>query len=78
MEKYLKLPFSYLGAVEKDKNLEKAVMQQVPVSLQNPEARSSRQYEAIAGKLMNVPETAGKQRGMVDFFSHIINSMRMG
>ena len=78
VEKYLKLPFFYLGAVEKDKNLEKAVMQQVPVSMQNPEARSSRQYEAIAGKLMNVPETAGKQRGMVDFFSHIINSMRMG
>lgn len=78
VSRYLKLPFTYLGAVERDPNLEKAVMQQVPVSMQNPAAKSSKQYEKIAGKLMNLEETTVKSRGMVDFFSQIINSIKMG
>ena len=78
VSRYLKLPFTYLGAVERDPNLEKAVMQQVPVSMQNPAAKSSKQYEKIAGKLMNLEETTVKSRGMVDFFSKIINSIKMG
>jgi len=54
--------------------LAKAVMQQSPVSLMNPGAKSSVAYERIAGVLMN-KEVEGKvtKRGMAAFFSHMIN-----
>lgn len=68
--RYLKLPFTYLGAVPEDAQLSKAVIQQVPVSMQNPNAKSSQAYESIAAKLMNL-ETI-KKRGMAAFFSHIV------
>lgn len=68
--RYLKLPFTYLGTVPEDSQLSKAVIQQVPVSMQNPSAKSSLAYESIAAKLMNL-ETV-KKRGMAAFFSHIV------
>lgn len=68
--RYLKLPFTYLGAVPEDAQLSKAVIQQVPVSMQNPAAKSSLAYEAIAAKLMNIESI--KKRGMAAFFSHIV------
>ncbi|MGN1147458.1 MAG: MinD/ParA family protein [Lachnospiraceae bacterium] len=77
VSRYLKLPFSYLGAVPQDNQLAKAVMQQVPVSLQNPAAKSSIAYEAIAATLMNREMTVRK-RGMAAFFSHIVNGKKMG
>lgn len=71
--RYLKLPITYLGAIPQDIRLSRAVMQQQPVSLQAPEAKSSLAYETIAAKLMNV-ELNHKitKRGMAAFFSHII------
>lgn len=76
VSRYLKLPFSYLGAVPQDSQLSKAVMQQMPVSLQNPAAKSSLAYEAIAAKLMN-REAAVRKRGMAAFFSHMITGKKM-
>ena len=77
VSRYLKLPFGYLGPVPQDNQLSKAVMQQVPVSMQNPTAKSSQAYESIAAKLMNKEETVRK-RGMAAFFSHILNGKKMG
>ena len=51
--RYLKLPVEYLGAVPEDNLLSKAVMQQMPVSIQSPGAKSALAYEAIAHTLMN-------------------------
>ena len=70
VSRYLKLPFTYLGAVPEDSQLSKAVIQQVPISMQNPSARSSLAYESIAAKLMNIEIV--KKRGMAAFFSHIV------
>lgn len=75
VSRYLKLPFSYLGAVPQDQLLSRAVMQQMPVSLQNLTAKSSLAYEAIAAKLMN-QETVVKKRGMAAFFSHIVTGKK--
>ncbi|MBO5166932.1 MAG: MinD/ParA family protein [Lachnospiraceae bacterium] len=77
VSRYLKLPFGYLGPIPQDNQLSKAVMQQVPVSMQNPTAKSSQAYESIAAKLMNKEETVRK-RGMAAFFSHILNGKKMG
>lgn len=72
--RYLKLPITYLGMVPQDAQLAKAVMQQMPVSIQNPESRSAQAYELLAAKLMNkeLNKTLTK-RGMAAFFSHIIS-----
>ncbi len=71
--RYLKIPMTYLGSVPQDMQLSRAVMQQTPVSLQNPGAKSSAAYEKIANKLMDKVETERQpKRGMAAFFSHII------
>ena len=72
--RYLKVPITYLGMIPQDTHLAKAVMQQMPVSLDNPRARSSIAYETIAAKLMNKELNANlTRRGMAAFFSHIIS-----
>ena len=72
--RYLKVPITYLGMIPHDTQLAKAVMQQMPVSLDNPRARSAVAYEAIAAKLMNKELNAKlTKRGMAAFFSHIIS-----
>lgn len=73
VERYLKVPISYLGMVPQDPQLEKAVMQQMPVSLENPKARSAVAYEMIVAKLTNKEINKNlKTRGMAAFLSHII------
>lgn len=73
--RYLKLPIQYLGAIPQDSQLSKAVMQQMPVSIQSPSAKSAQEYEAIAAKLMNREQKIQK-RGMAAFFSHIVNGKK--
>lgn len=72
--RYLKLPITYLGMIPQDAQLAKAVMQQMPVSIQNPDSRSAQAYELIAAKLMNKELNKSlTKRGMAAFFSHIIS-----
>lgn len=72
--RYLKIPVTYLGAIPQDNQLSRAVMQQLPVSMQAPAAKSSLAYEAIAAKLMNVELNRNLvKRGMAAFFSHIVS-----
>lgn len=77
VERYLKIPMIYLGCVPEDIQLSKAVMQQVPVSLENPGAKSTAAYERIANKLMDREEAERQpKRGMAAFFSHIISGRK--
>ncbi len=72
--RYLKMPITYLGMVPQDVQLSKAVMQQMPVSIQNPESKSAQAYEMLAAKLMNKELNKNlEKRGMAAFFSHIIS-----
>lgn len=77
VSRYLKLPLDFLGSVPQDKQLTKAVMQQMPVSLQNPNAASSVAYQKMAEVLMNreTNQTVPK-RGMAAFFSHIVTGKK--
>lgn len=73
VSRYLKLPIMYLGAVPQDTELVQAVMQQMPVSIQSPKAKSACAYETIANILMNREiNKNNKNRGMAAFFSHIV------
>lgn len=77
VERYLKIPMVYLGSVPEDIQLSRAVMQQVPVSLQNPGAKSTAAYERLAAKLLGKEEEERQpKRGMAAFFSHIISGGR--
>ncbi|MBO5113652.1 MAG: MinD/ParA family protein [Lachnospiraceae bacterium] len=77
VSRYLKLPITYLGVVPQDNQLSKAVMQQMPVSIQAPTAKSALAYEAIAAKLMNRELNKNMvKRGMAAFFSHIVNGKK--
>ncbi len=77
VSRYLKIPVEYLGAVPQDSQLSKAVMQQMPVSLQAPSAKSALAYEMIAVNLMNMEKNMTvPKRGMAAFFSHIISGKK--
>ncbi|MCI8947482.1 MAG: MinD/ParA family protein [Lachnospiraceae bacterium] len=79
VSRYLKLPIDYLGMIPYDNQLSKAVMQQMPVSLKNPSAKSAQAFEQIAGALMNKDANENLiKRGMAAFFSHIVNGKKMG
>lgn len=72
--RYLNIPITYLGMVPQDAQLSKAVMQQMPVSIQHPESKSACAYELLAAKLMNKELNKNlTKRGMAAFFSHIIS-----
>lgn len=71
--RYLKVPMGYLGSVPQDMKLSQAVMQQMPVSLRSPDAKSSVAYEKIAARLLGREESEKQpKRGMAAFFSHIV------
>ena len=79
VSRYLKLPIEYMGAIPYDSQLSKAVMQQMPVYLQAPSAKSAQAYERIAGALMQQDENRKLvKRGMAAFFSHSVNGKKMG
>lgn len=78
VSRYLKMPITYLGMIPQDAQLSKAVMQQTPVSIQNPQSRSAFAYEVMAAKLMNVEAAPRTQRrGMAAFFSHIVSGNKI-
>ena len=80
VSRYLKLPVSYLGSIPQDYHLEEAVMQQTPVSMQSPNAKSSIAYERMAYVLMDREyDKSLVKRGMAAFFSHIVaGNKKMG
>lgn len=77
VSRYLKLPIEYLGYIPRDEQLASSVMQQVPISIQNPSAKSTLAYRSAAMKLMHEEEERPKtKRGMTAFFSHIMTGRR--
>lgn len=77
VERYLKIPMTYLGSIPEDTQLSRAVMQQMPVSIQNPGARSTAACKKIADRLMDKEEEERQpKRGMAAFFSHILSGRK--
>lgn len=80
VNRYLKLPISYLGGIPIDDRLAESVMQQMPVTLQYPSSKAARSFDHLACKLMNREEINSiRKRGMAAFFSHIVaGNKKMG
>lgn len=77
VDRYLKIPLEFLGVIPQDQLLSRAVMQQSPICIQNPNARSARAFSMLAAAMMNkkvgVPE---KRHGMADFFAKFMSGNR--
>lgn len=54
---------TYLGMIPQDRAIDRAVRQQMPVSLHNPDAKSSRAFAMIADHLLNGKRDQQKERG---------------
>ena len=80
VNRYLKLPISYLGEIPQDSQLESAVMQQMPVSMHSPNSKSAKAFEKMAYTLMDKEyDKSIPKRGMAAFFSHIVaGNKKMG
>ncbi|MCR4922825.1 MAG: MinD/ParA family protein [Lachnospiraceae bacterium] len=77
VNRYLKMPIQYLGYVPEDSQLVKAVMQQTPISIANPNARSSKAFEVLAGTLTGMePVAAYQKHGMAAFFANMVRGKK--
>ncbi|MCR5508575.1 MAG: MinD/ParA family protein [Lachnospiraceae bacterium] len=77
VSRYLKIPIRYLGHVPEDPQLVKAVMQQTPISIDNPNAKSARAFENLARILTNnAMEGTFKKHGMTGFFANMVRGIK--
>ncbi|MCR5788304.1 MAG: MinD/ParA family protein [Lachnospiraceae bacterium] len=77
VSRYLKIPIQYLGFVPDDPQLMKAIMQQTPISIENPRARSSLAFETLAATLTgSTPAAAYHKHGMAGFFANMVRGKK--
>lgn len=77
VNRYLKIPINFTGVIPEDSQLVKAVMQQSPISIVNPNAKSSIAFYDLALALENNSmEPIYHRRGMTGFFANIVRGNR--
>lgn len=70
VESYLRIKLGFLGVVPMDNSLSKAVMQQSPVCIQNPNSKAGKAFAGIVSVLMNLEDNQKTvKRGMTGFFA---------
>lgn len=78
VNKYLKINLSLVGVIPEDNQLVKAVMQQAPVSIQNPQAKSALAFADLAQVLMNnSSEPIYHKPGMAGFFANMVKGRNL-
>ncbi len=74
VNRFLDVNMELLGIIPSDQALERAVMQQVPVSLASPGAKSSKAFEELAAAIEGNSGYAEKQgSGMTGLFARLLN-----
>lgn len=73
VNRYLKISLSLIGVVPEDSQLVKAVMQQMPITIQNPNSKSAMAFSDIA-RVLNDNGTSPMvhKRGMAGFFANMV------
>lgn len=75
--RYLKIPISFVGVIPDDPMLQKAVMQQSPVSISYPNAKATKAFEDLSTVLVNnQTEPVFHKRGMAGFFANMVRANR--
>lgn len=72
VEKFLKLKIKLLGVIPNDENVHKAIIQQKPVSILNPNSKASRAYENIAKLMVNEEIAYVDRKGIANMFTELI------
>jgi len=77
VRRYLKMPLEFVGVIPEDQQLVKAVMQQSPVSIQNPNSKSAKAFEDLAVTLTtNSIEPVVSKHGMAGFFANMVRGRK--
>ena len=75
--KFLNIHLEYLGAIMQDSNASKAIIEQKPVSLAFPNSISTRCYQEIGNKLLEIDEVVDEPKeGIATFFLDFIRQRR--
>lgn len=75
--KFLNIQLEYLGAIMQDGNASKAVIEQKPVSLAFPNSISTRCFQEIGNKFLDINEVVEEPReGIAKFFLDFIRQKR--
>lgn len=73
VNRYLKIGLSFVAVIPDDPQLVKAVMQQTPISIQNPNAKSALAFLDLANALeTNANGPLQVRRGMAGFFANMV------
>ena len=73
VRQFLHGSLEYLGMIPQDGAIDRAIRQQMPVSMMNPEAKSSKAFAALAESLLNgTVFKPVEQQGIARLFSNII------
>lgn len=71
--RYLKIALNLVGVIPEDSQLVKAVMQQTPISIQNPNSKSSLAFADLARVLESgATEPVMQKHGMAGFFANMV------
>lgn len=71
--KFLDIDVEFLGSVPYDKNMQKAVMRQTPVSIGNPDSNAARAVKALAARIENqILDDDDERVGIVKMFTSVI------
>lgn len=75
--KFLNIHLEYLGAIMQDSNASKAIIEQKPVSLAFPNSISTRCYQEIGNKLLEIDGVVDEPKeGIATFFLDFIRQRR--
>lgn len=72
VEKFLDIKVEFLGSIPYDKNMQKAVMRQEPVSISEPEGQAARAVRRIAFRIEEQLVEEDERLGIVKLFSRVI------
>ncbi len=73
VSRYLKIPIAFVGVIPEDPQLVKAIMQQTPISIENPNAKSAVAFRDLAVTLVNgSTDPVFRKYGMAGFFANIV------
>lgn len=79
VNRYLKINLSFVSVIPEDSQLVKAVMQQTPISIQNPNAKSALAFADLANALeTNAIDPIYHKRGMAGFFANMVRGNNRG
>lgn len=75
VEKFLDINMEFLGIIPTDPNIERAVIQQKPVSIYVPQTKSVKSFEKIAVSIIDNTkyEHSSEKLGMSEMFSRFLN-----